>query len=241
MGEGTLVFPQFTNFKSLTQLEVEALRSLHAACTHLRQEFDVAAARTMGHYRLGDIAEDYARGRAFTHHREALHSLASAADNYEREVGMLAWRHAGAATVLGTTLLDRLVHGGPSLSLETVNRLCEEPTLGELREALSIPAADLLIARDEEFRDRQEEDRKLLLGRLEGIFRDAAHLGDSDGPLPDDVVAGWRLTEVSPVGMDPLYEGTLELLFSHAEGLPLDISNHLEHPVRSALHAGRSK
>lgn len=231
------MFPQFTNLKPLTEAEVEALRSLHTACVHLRQEYDLAAARTMGHYRLKDIAEDNGRGRAFTHHQRALHSLAGAAEDYERRVGMLAWRHAASEVVLGVTLLDRLVHGGRALSLKKINLLCEEPTLGKLRQALSIPAADLLIAGDKRMVDRAEKTRTLLLDRVEMIFQEVASLEDGREDPSDGAVSERRLTEASPADGDPLYKGALEMLMPYAEALPFDIRYHLRHTTGAGLRA----
>ncbi|MGW7825256.1 hypothetical protein ACWGLF_46530 [Streptomyces puniciscabiei] len=204
---------------------------------HLRQEYDLAAARTMGHYCLKDIAQDNARGRAFTHHQRALHSLAGAAEDYERRVGMLAWRHAAAEVVLGTTLLDRLVRGGEPLSLKKINLLCEEPTLGKLREALSIPAADLLIAGHKSMVDRAEKRRTLLLDRVKMIFQEVASLQECRDDPSDGAVSARRLTEASPAGGDPLYKGALEVLMPYAEALPFDIRYHLRHSTGAGVRA----
>ncbi|MFC7831018.1 hypothetical protein [Streptomyces sp. NPDC057375] len=222
-------FPHFTGRGPITQLEVEALRSLYTASLHLRQEYDAAFNRSLTHYRLGDIAEDNARGKAFTHHHDVLRKMASAAERYEREVGMLAWQHASAAVQLGTRVLGRLVHGQAPLGVDEVAALCDEPTLGELRTTLSTPAEILALHRDPLTREHREQSRKQLLQAVEGVFSDAAQLDDRYEPLPDDVVAGFRLTQVSPPDMDPLYEGRLEKLLSYAEGLPREISVHLEH------------
>ncbi|MFJ9675341.1 hypothetical protein ACIRP5_31685 [Streptomyces sp. NPDC101221] len=224
-----MTFPQFTVRGPITQLEVEALRSLYTASLHLRQEYDAAVNRTLTHNRLGDIAEDNARGKAFTHHHDVLRQMASAADRYERDVGMLAWRHASAAVRLGTRVLERLVHGQAPLGVDEVAALCDEPTLGELRTTLSTPADTLVPHRDQLIKEHQEKSRRQLLQAVEGVFSDAAHLDDRHKPLPDDVVAGFRLTQVSPPDMDPLYEGRLEQLLIYAEGLPHEISVHLEH------------
>ncbi len=223
-----MTFPRFTVLGPLTQLELEALLSLHAACLQLRQEYEAAINTTMGHYRAGHIAEGHAQGKAFTHHREVLHKLAAAADRYEREMGMLAWQHAGAAVRLGTRVLARLVQGQKPLSVDEVTELCDEPTLGELRATLALPVDALLTPRDSLTREHLDKERQQLLQAVDGILHDAARLDDRHEPLPDDVVADFRLTQVSPPHMDPLYEGTLERLFSYAEGLPFEIAFYLE-------------
>jgi hypothetical protein len=226
-------FPQFTSMGSLTRLELEAMRSLYAACLQLRQEYDAAVAKVMGHYRMTDIADDYTRNHAFAHHSEVLSRLSRAAGEYERAVGLLAWRHASAATVLGTTVLDRLVNSRRPLTLDEVTRLCGEPTLGDLRAALSIPVTGLVVARGPATRERHEEERKRLLSRLDRIFYNAARLDDDKEETADEVVAGFRLTEVSPPEMDPLYEGTLEPLLPYAEELPFEIRHHLKQATPS--------
>ncbi|TPQ23293.1 hypothetical protein [Streptomyces sporangiiformans] len=58
--------------------------------------------------------------------------------------------------------MDRLVAGRPALTATAVGELCEEPTLGQLREALSIEAGHLLVSRPDSFRQRAGEDRQQL-------------------------------------------------------------------------------
>ncbi|MFF9453593.1 hypothetical protein [Streptomyces flaveolus] len=49
-----MTFPRFTVRGPITQLEVEALRSLYTASLHLRQEYDAAFNRTLiTHHRHG--------------------------------------------------------------------------------------------------------------------------------------------------------------------------------------------
>lgn len=219
-------FPEFTALAPLSKLELEALRSLYVAGSELRHEYESALAVTGRLYRAGDIAETYTGGQAFTHHPEALLKLGHLAGEYERGVGLLAWGYVSAATVLGTTLLDRLVRGHRPLTAADVTRLCEEPTLGQLRAALSIPLTDLFVAREPEARRRRDADRTQLLDRLGGVFYNAARLDDDKEP--DEVaVAACRLSEVSPPDMDPLYEGLLEPLFPYAEQFPFEISWYL--------------
>ncbi|WP_327349037.1 hypothetical protein [Streptomyces europaeiscabiei] len=220
-------FPVFTDAAPLTALGIEALRALHVTLQDLRHEYDSALALTQRCYRLEENAEVYTHGRALTHHPEALHRLYTLADHYERGVGLLTWRHAGAAAVLGTSLLDRLVGGRPALTAAAVSELCEEPTLGRLRDALSIPCTDLLVARDLDWRDRHEEERRGLLLSVEGVVENAAQIGDG---VPEEAAALWagRLTDFDRVYTDPLYHGILGPLLTFAEQFPMEISWYLK-------------
>ncbi|WP_327575543.1 MULTISPECIES: hypothetical protein [unclassified Streptomyces] len=189
-------------------------------------------ARTMGFYRAGDIADSHSHGKPLTHHSAALHELGTASDSYERAVGVLAWQYVGAAVVLGTALKQRCLRGGPPLGVDEVERLCGEPTLGELRAALRVPTLHEAPFSDETQREFHERERAQLQESMEMVFGNAAFLRDFEKETPEDVVAGFLLSEVSPANMDPLYEGTLELLFPYAEGLPFEISFYLKHAHR---------
>ncbi|MGW5450197.1 hypothetical protein [Streptomyces asiaticus] len=220
-------FPAFTEAAPLTALEIEALRAVHVTLQDLRHEYESALAVTHRSYRLEENAEVYTHGRALTHHPDALHELSRLADHYERGVGLLTWRHASAAAVLGTSILDRVTGGRPALTAAVVTALCEEPTLGQLRDALSIPCTDLLIAREPAFRDRHEEERQALLHAVEGIIECAAELGHG---VPGTAAALWagRLTAFDRLGTDPLYEGVLGRLLPFAEQFPNEISWYLK-------------
>lgn len=227
-------FPAFTEAAPLTALEIEALRALHVTLQDLRHEYESALALTHRCYRLEENAAVYTHGKALSHHPDALHQLGLLSDRYERGVGLLIWRSASAATVLGTSILDRVVGGRPALTADAVTTLCKEPTLGQLRDALSIPCSDLLIARESEFRDRYEGDRRELLRALEGVIECATELGDD---VPSDAAALWagRLTEFDRLGMDPLYEGVLARLVRYADQFPNEISWYLKQSRRDAL------
>jgi hypothetical protein len=227
-------FPVFTDAAPLTALEIEALRSLHVTLQDLRHEYESALALTHRSYRLEENAQVYTQGRALTHHPDALFRLGRLADRYERGVGLLTWRYASAAAVLGTSILDRVVGGRPALTAAAVTQLCEEPAFGQLRDALSIPSTDLLIARESSFRDRHEEDRRELLRGVEGVIECAAELGDG---VPTDAAALWagRLTEFDRLGTDPLYEGVLERLLSYSDQFPNEISWYLKQSRAGAL------
>ncbi|WP_143659237.1 hypothetical protein [Streptomyces sp. SA15] len=176
----------------------------------------------------------YTQGRALTHHPDALHRLGRLADRYERGVGWLGWRYASTAAVLGTSILDRVVGGRPALTAAAVTELCEEPARGQLRDALSIPCTDLLIAREPAFRDRHEEDRRELLRALEGVIECAAELGDGV-PTEAAALGAGRLTEFDRLGTDPLYEGVLERLLRYSDQFPNEISWYLKQSRAGAL------
>lgn len=225
-------FPQLSVTKPLTEFEVEALRSLYTACLQLRYEVEAARVRTMGLHQTGDIAVHASRGQAFTHHAEVLHELSNASHVYERAVGLLAWQHAGALVVLGARLKQRCLERGPALGVDTVMRLCDEPMLGELRDALEVPTLPRAGNISPSVREVRELQRQEVRGHLESVFYNAARVKDRHTALPDGVVAAFRLSEVSPPDMDPLYEGSLGQLQSYAEGLPFEIASYLEGAAR---------
>ncbi|RNG37374.1 hypothetical protein [Streptomyces botrytidirepellens] len=226
-------FPAFTDSAPLTALEIEALRALHVTLQDLRHEYESALAVTHRYQRLKENAEVYAQGRGLTHHPDALHQLGRLAYRYERGVGLLVWRYASAAAVLGIRVLDRIVGDRPALTAVAVTRLCEEPSLGQLRDALSIPCSDLLIAREPEVQDRHEERRHALLRAVEDIIEFAAELEKG----PRDTAALWSgwLTTFDRPDVDPLYEGVLDGLLSLAGQLPYEISWYLTQSRAGAL------
>ncbi|MEU6351611.1 hypothetical protein ABZ896_20085 [Streptomyces sp. NPDC047072] len=227
-------FPLFTEAAPLTSLEIEALRSLHVTLQDLRHEYESALAVTGRSYRLEENAQVYTQGRALTHHPDSLHRLSLLAGRYERSVGLLTWRYASAAAVLGTTILERVVGGRPALTASAVTALCEEPALGRLREALATPCTDLLVAREPQFRDRHEQDRQELILAVESVIECAAELGDG---VPENAAALWagRLTDFDRPGTDPLYEGALERLLRFADQFPNEISWYLKQSKAGAL------
>ncbi|MFI6055448.1 hypothetical protein ACIBCO_35850 [Streptomyces violascens] len=214
-------FPEFTDTAVLTVLEIEALRALHITLQDLRHEFASALALTQRSYRMEGNAELYTQGQALTFHPEALHQAGRLADRYERGVGLLAWRYASAAAVLGTAVLDRVVHDRPAPTAAQVTALCEEPSLGELRESLAVTG--LLVTREPSYREWHDEERNRLLAGVEGTIENATELGDG---VPTDTksVAGGRLTDFDREGADPLYEGILDRLLRYAGQLPMEIS-----------------
>ncbi|MFC9431920.1 hypothetical protein [Streptomyces sp. NPDC056987] len=232
-----MLFPDLANLPDLTAHEAGALRSLHVAQTELQHSYESALAASGRAQRTHEIAEIHTEGQPFTHHPEALLSLGHFAAAYEREVGMLAWRYVGAAIVLGVTVLDRLVRCRPPLTEAAVTRLCDEPTLGELRAALSIRHTRLFLARPHKERQEAEDRRQMAMRSMEGIFFNvAAVLERSEN---DSGIEAARLAEVNPPNMDPFYENILEYLFALAEQLPYEISWYLKQPGARTPAGGR--
>ncbi|MEV5273427.1 hypothetical protein [Streptomyces werraensis] len=151
-------FPPFDDRGTLTTIELEALRSMHGAFLTARYEWHSAVAL----WDRLDVARDLADLRTterppFRYYGEAVHEIASSASDYERHTALIAWRYAASTAVLGITVLERVAHAKPPLAAAAVEGLCQEPTLGQLREALSVPAADFLPARERRFGDDREE------------------------------------------------------------------------------------
>ncbi|QJT06345.1 hypothetical protein G9272_43580 [Streptomyces asoensis] len=96
-------------------------------------------------------------GPPFRYYEQAIHEIAGDVDDYERKTGLTTWRYAASATVLGVTVLERIARAKPPLTATAVEELCQEPTLGRLREALSVSAADFLPARERSPLDERKE------------------------------------------------------------------------------------
>ncbi|MFF5408546.1 hypothetical protein ACFY8K_37585 [Streptomyces misionensis] len=223
--------PEFTASAPLTTVEMGAIRSLHHACNLLRAEWQTASTLVDRLTALQDTVEQFDQGAPpFQHHHDALDAARHDAYMYERELGLSAWRYVSAHAVLGITLLDRLVAGRPALTAAAVDELCEEPTLGQLREALLIPAGRLLVTRPEETRHRADEDRQQLLRALDSICGSIRQLKENK-PMSDQEAAACLLSENSPLGMDPMYDVILDPLFDLAEQTPFEISWFLKHDV----------
>jgi hypothetical protein len=219
-------FPVFIASAPLTEVEIEALRAMHIALKDLRHEYESALAVTSRSYLMYESAEVYTHGLVMTHHTDALRSVGRLASTYEQGVGLLCWRYASAAAVLGISVLERVVNDTPAPSADTVAALCGEPTLEQLRTALLIPAADLLITRDPDSLARHADDCQTLIRGLEGVVEYAAESGDD---VAIDATALWaeRLTDLDAEGKDPLYDGLLEGLLGLAGQLPNEISWYL--------------
>ncbi|MFB9483864.1 hypothetical protein ACFFSH_31390 [Streptomyces filamentosus] len=214
----------------LTSTELGALRSLNAAVLTSRYEFESAGAVWDRLESRGDVADVHEAATTFPFYGEAIHEIARSAAAHERRVALTAWRYTAAAVVLGVAVLQRVAETKPPLSAATVEKLCQEPTLGRLHEALSVPVADLVPVLEHDLvdhrtrtaeqwaqaRDRVDHAIDLVLEIAED--EDAAH------PRTKDEAAGCLLTEHCPPHTDPVYHGALEPLFQLAEDVPFDIS-----------------
>ncbi|MET8624732.1 hypothetical protein ABZW30_13400 [Kitasatospora sp. NPDC004669] len=150
--------------------EVEALAALSEAVGDLTHEWHSALAVERRARSMGDAAERRLDGAPFGFHTEALSGLYHHAFRYGREIETLLWRYASASAALGITVLDRVVTGKPPLDEESIDRLCEEPTLAELESLLRIPVDRLLGAREAGVRAREEERRRRLLDGVEAAY-----------------------------------------------------------------------
>ncbi|MFF3733294.1 hypothetical protein ACFYXM_23990 [Streptomyces sp. NPDC002476] len=221
-------FPDLSDSAPLTTTEVQALRSLYRACNASQAEWRSAIVLADRLSAQMETAEEYDQGQSFQHHVEAINDAHSGAYRYERQLGLTAWRYASAHTVLGIMVLDRVVTGAPALSASRVDKLCEEPTLEELRRALSIPTELLLSARKHpSFWKRAAEERQELLTRLHYTHRDI-RAADPARPMTEQEAWSCRLTDHSPPNMDPMYDGMLEPLIEICEQTPLEINWYLK-------------
>lgn len=224
-------FPPFDDRGTLTTIELEALRSLHGAFLTARYEWQSAVAvwdRLSAARDLADLRA--AEGPPFRYYEEAIHEIASDVDDYERKTALIAWRYAASTVVLGITVLERVAQAKTPLTASAVEELCQEPTLGRLREALSVPAADFLPARDRSFRDERTDMAKRWAQLRDGVdtaIEIVVEIAEDEGaahPKTKEEAAGCLMTEHSPPHTDPVYMGILEPLFVVAEEVPYGIS-----------------
>ncbi len=150
-------FPRFDERGPLTKIELEALRSLNAAFLTARYEWQSASTLWDRLQNGGDVAELHEAQTTFPFYGQAVQEIASGATAYERHVALIAWRYTAAAVVLGVTVLQRVAEAKPPLSATTVGELCQEPTLGRLHEALSVPVADLLPEHEHSIPNERED------------------------------------------------------------------------------------
>ncbi|MER7578022.1 hypothetical protein [Streptomyces sp. NPDC126514] len=163
---------------------------------------------------------------------EAVDEIAIGVTAYERRVALTAWRYAAAALVLGVTVLQRVAEARPPLTATAIDALCQEPTLGRLHEALSVPVADLLPERTHHSvipNERQETARRWANVRdgvddaMDLVLESAAD-EDAAHPRTKDEAATCLLTQHCPPDTDPVYEAVLEPLLRLAEEVPFDIN-----------------
>ncbi|MFI1169613.1 hypothetical protein ACH4UM_40240 [Streptomyces sp. NPDC020801] len=224
-------FPPFDDRGILTAIELEALRSLHAAYMTARYEWQSAVAIWDRLYTALDLTDLRAPERPpFQHYEEALHKIGDGAHDYERHAALMTWRYAASAAVLGITVLERVARAKPPLTASVVEQLCQEPTLGRLREALSVPAAGFLPARERSFRDERTEMAERWADLRDGVdtaIETVVGIAEDEGaphPRTKEEAAGCLLTEHSPSWTDPVYQGILEPLLVVAEEVPYGIS-----------------
>ncbi|MEC4020457.1 hypothetical protein [Streptomyces sp. H27-D2] len=223
-------FPRFDERGSLTTIELEALRSLNAAFLTARYEWQSAGTLWDRLQSTGDVAELHEAQTTFPFYSQAVQEIASGATAYERHAALTAWRYTAAAVVLGVTVLQRVAEAKPPLTATTVGELCQEPTLGRLHEALSVPVADLLPERDHSLPNEREDTarrwarvRDGVDGAIEVVVEIAADEEEAH-PRTKEEAAGCLLTQHCPPHTDPVYQGILEPLFRLAEEVPFDIT-----------------
>ncbi|MGW5070668.1 hypothetical protein ACWEQJ_32090 [Streptomyces cyaneofuscatus] len=223
-------FPRFGERGPLSTIEVEALRSLNAAVLTARFEWQSAGALWDRLQGGNEVAELHEENTTFTFLTQAIQEIASGATVFERHTALTAWRYAAAAVVLGVTVLQRVVDAKPPLSPTAVGELCQEPTLGQLHQALSVPVADLLPQRDLNVpNDRESTARQWAQLRddvdyaIDLVVEIAADEEEAH-PRTKAEAAGCLLTEHSPPHHDPVYHGILEPLLRLAEQIPFDIN-----------------
>ncbi|MYV46668.1 hypothetical protein [Streptomyces sp. SID2888] len=228
-------FPPFDDRGTLTTVELEALRSLHAAYMTARYEWQSAVAIWDRLYTALDLTELRAPERPpFRYHEEALHEIGNGAHDFERHAALITWRYAASAAVLGITVLERVARAKPPLTASVVEELCHEPPLGWLREALSVPAAGFLPNREHSFRDERKEMAERWADLRDGVdtaIEIVVGIAEGDGaaqPRTKEEAAGCLLTEHSPSWTDPVYQGILEPLLVVAEEVPYGISRVIQ-------------
>lgn len=219
-------FPVRKALAGLGSAEYEALVSLCEAVSMLDVELRSALAVEDRARVLEAIAGRRAQESRFAFEVEAFRGLGSAAFRCADEVEVLLWRYASAWAVLGISILERLKAGGPPLSDEVVERLCEEPTLAEFERAVAVPV-DGLLSREEEHLKRYREDRRKLLDLVEIAYE---CLGDTilEDPMDRATAAGARLSVDHPKRMDRPWMGLLDCLVAVAQRTPNEISRVLK-------------
>ncbi|MFJ9609691.1 hypothetical protein ACIRS1_25455 [Kitasatospora sp. NPDC101176] len=219
-------FPSREQLAVLSEAEFEALASLHFAMTEVRHEWGTSRAALDRLFALSDHAEHLDDGARFTFRSQALDGVRRAAYRYTDAVERAMWPCVSAYTVLGIAVLERVVDGKARLTDQVVAELAEEPTLGQLHAALSVPVVALLAARDAQSIKSAQQRREQLLARVEGIYES---LADPMLPSPlnrEQAAVSW-LTEAQPEGTDALWEGLLEPLVLLAGQTPSDVAFHL--------------
>jgi hypothetical protein len=217
-------FPKLPVGGPLSEVETVALRSMSQACGDLRHELQSARALMGRLHSLVDTAETYAGdGERFRFHEEAVRGASGAASRYEHDLAVTCWRWASASTVLGMTVLERVVSGAPPLAPEAVELLSAEPTLDELQRVIELPVERLLAARDADSRATAKNQQERLVRQMEVVRSDVA---DRQQITPEQA-GDLKLSPLERQGEDLLNEPLLDPLFSQAEQAPFQIAWHI--------------
>ncbi|MFI1226242.1 MULTISPECIES: hypothetical protein [unclassified Streptomyces] len=230
-------FPQFNECGPVAGYELEALRSLNAAFLTARYEWQTACTMWDRLNTAGETAELRRAPASFSFHEEAVGRLASGVSEYERQAALVAWRYTAAALVLGVAVLRRIAENKPPLTVTGVEELCQEPTLGHLHEALSVPVPELVPERryPADIPGERENSARQWVNVRDGVAdvidlvlelatdEEAAH------PRTKDEAATCLLTHHCPPHTDPVYDGVLQQLFQLAEQVPYSIARIIDH------------
>ncbi|MET8605635.1 hypothetical protein ABZV92_19040 [Streptomyces rubiginosohelvolus] len=229
-------FPQFNEDGPLVGYELAAMRSLSTAALTARYEWQTACTMWDRLHTAGETAELRRAPESFSFHEEAVRRLASGVGEYERQAALVAWRYTAASLVLGVAVLRRIAEGKPPLTVTGVEELCQEPTLGQLHDALSVPVPDLVPERRHPaVVPGEREDSARQWGKVRDGVADVIDLvlelaADEEAahPRTKDEAATCLLTQHCPAHTDPVYDGVLQPLFQLAEEVPYNIARIID-------------
>ncbi|MER8197604.1 hypothetical protein ABTY00_27065 [Streptomyces microflavus] len=230
-------FPQFNESGPLAAYELEAMRSLNTAFLTARYEWQTACTMWDRLHTAGETAELRRAPASFSFYEEAVGRLASGVSAYERHAALVAWRYTAATLVLGVAVQRRIAEDKPPLTVTGVEELCQEPTLGELHAALSVPAPDLVPERrypsvipgEHESSARQWGKVRDGVADVIDLVLERATDEEAAHPRTKDEAAICLLTQHCPPDTDPVYDGVLQPLFQLAEQVPYNIGRIIDH------------